>query len=101
MTVWPIYTGAGAPHDRIDGLPAPPNWRAFDGGPPLPSPGQADPDTIRRLGPHDGSGGNGRVPDEHEIQMVNAALFLRRPADRSSAARESQRSGAGDVPPSC
>ena len=79
MTVWPIYTGTGGPHDRIDRLPAPPNWRAFDGGPPLPSPGQVDPGTMRRLGPQDRGGRDGRVPDEREIQMVNAALFLRRP----------------------
>jgi MoxR-like ATPase len=79
VTVWPIYSGTGGPHDRIDNLPAPPNWRAFDGGPPLPSLDQADPETLRRLGPQDRSDGNGRVPDEQEIQMVNAALFLRRP----------------------
>jgi MoxR-like ATPase len=79
VTVWPIYTGTGVPHDGIDRLPAPPNWRAFDGGPPLPSPDQADPGTLRRLGPRNGSDGSGRVPDDQEIQMVNAALFLRRP----------------------
>jgi MoxR-like ATPase len=79
MTVWPIYTGMGGPHDGIDRLPAPPNWRAFDGGPSLPSPDQPDPGTLRRLGRQDRAGSNGRVPDEQEIQMVNAALFLRRP----------------------
>ena len=79
MTVWPIYTGTGGSHDGIDRLPAPPNWRAFDGGPPLPSPDQPDPGTLRRLGQQDRAGSNGRVPDEQEIQMVNAALFLRRP----------------------
>jgi len=79
MTVWPIYTGTGRPHDGIQRLPAPPNWRAFDGGPALPVPDQADPGIRRRLGSQDPSAGNGRVPDEQEIQMVNAALFLRRP----------------------
>ena len=79
MSVWPIYTGTGVPHDGIDRLPAPPNWRAFDGGPPVPSPDQADPGTLRRLGPRNGSAGSSRVPDYQEIQMVNAALFLRRP----------------------
>jgi MoxR-like ATPase len=79
VTVWPIYTGTGGQHDGIDRLPAPPNWRAFDGGPPLPSPDQPDPGTLRRLGRQDRAGSSGRVPDEQEIQMVNAALFLRRP----------------------
>lgn len=78
-TVWPIYTGTSVPHDGIDRLPPPPNWRAFDGGPPLPSPDQPDPSTLRRLGTRDGSGSNGRVPDLQEVQMINAALFLRRP----------------------
>ena len=74
---WPIYTGKGEPHDGIDDLPAPPNWRAFDGGPPLPPPaaGAADPSTERRLG----TGGHHRVPEAEELQMINAALYLRRP----------------------
>ena len=36
MTPWPIYTGSGVPHDGIDQLPAPPNWRTFDGAPVCP-----------------------------------------------------------------
>ena len=79
MTAWPIYTGTSRSHDGIDRLPPPPNWRAFDGGPPVPSPGEPDPGTLRRLGLQDRAGSGGRVPDEQEIQMVNAALFLRRP----------------------
>lgn len=77
MTAWPIYTGVGVPHDGIESLPPPPNWRSFDGGPSLPSPptDRPDPSTIRRLGP----GSNRRVPNVDEIQMINAALFLRRP----------------------
>ena len=79
MSEWPIYTGTGVPHDGIDHLPDPPNWRTFDGGPPLPSPQHADPDTVRRLGKRDGHPDEVWVPTKHEIQMVNAALFLRRP----------------------
>jgi MoxR-like ATPase len=76
---WPIYTGSGVPHDGIDQLPAPPNWRTFDGGPVLSAPpadlDRPDPSTARRLGRRDSR----RVPHQHEIQMINAALFLRRP----------------------
>lgn len=79
MSVWPIYTGIGIPHDGMDGLPPPPNWRVFDGGPPLPSPGEADPGTVRRLGSPESFGGTQWVPDHEQVQMINAALFLRRP----------------------
>ena len=72
-----IYKGLGEPHDGIEGLPDPPNWRAFDGGPPLPPPaaGAADPSTERRLG----TGGHHRVPEAEELQMINAALYLLEP----------------------
>lgn len=79
MSIWPIYTGTGVPHDGIDQLPAPPNWRAFDGGPPLPTPGQADPGTARRLGSLESYAEVSWSPDDEQVQMVNAALFLRRP----------------------
>lgn len=79
MSVWPIYTGIRDPHDGIDSLPAPPNWRSFDGRPALPTQsehnGAPDPSTARRLG----LGNHHREPDPREIQMINAALFLRRP----------------------
>jgi MoxR-like ATPase len=79
VTAWPIYTGIGDPHDGIDLLPAPPNWRSFDGRPILPSPakhnGAPDPTTARRLG----LDSHQREPDPQELQMINAALFLRRP----------------------
>lgn len=75
MTVWPIYTGRSGPHDRIDDLPSPPNWRAFAGGPVVDRPHQHDSGTGRRLGVAD----EHRVPGDLEIQMINAALFLRRP----------------------
>ncbi|TWD13141.1 dynein-related subfamily AAA family protein [Streptomyces sp. T12] len=77
MTAWPIYTGSGVPHHGVDRLPAPPNWRSFDGSPVMPSPDTPDSAARRRLGalPE----GTVRVPDPQEVQMVNAALFLRRP----------------------
>ncbi|UJW32508.1 MoxR family ATPase [Saccharothrix sp. AJ9571] len=76
MTVWPIYRGVGAPHDAIVDLPPPPNWRAFDGGPLVPLPADTtDTTAVRRLGAPEYR----RSPSELELQLVNAALFLRRP----------------------
>ncbi|WP_405805251.1 MoxR family ATPase [Streptomyces sp. NBC_00210] len=67
---WLIYTGTRTPHDGIDRLPAPPPWRAFHGGEPLPRPAA---DT-----------GNQHAavsyrPGVEAIRQVNAALYLRRP----------------------
>ncbi len=75
MPSWPVYTGTEEPHDGISRLPDPPPWRAFDGGPTLP---------LLRHGEDSGS------PDwEHRastyqatresVELVNAALILRRP----------------------
>jgi MoxR-like ATPase len=78
MTDWLIYRGTGEPHDGIVDLPAPPNWRTFDGGPTMAAPGNGvDPTTVRRLG------GRRHALAAHAsptvIHMVNAALYLRRP----------------------
>ncbi|GAB3835681.1 AAA family ATPase [Dactylosporangium cerinum] len=70
MSDWFIYTGQSAPHQRIDELPPPPNWRNFKGDDESP-----DGDTERRLG----SAAFRLKPDEQTLQMVNAALYLRRP----------------------
>jgi MoxR-like ATPase len=74
MSNWLIYTGVPDPHDGISRLPPPPNWRDFDGGPPMATPADEDTDHERRLGtlaPPD--------PDDRSVEMVNAALYLRRP----------------------
>ncbi|MFF4857644.1 AAA family ATPase [Streptomyces rubiginosohelvolus] len=76
MPLWPVYTGSSEPHDGVDTLPDPPPWRTFDGGPALPAvPGE------ERQG-----GAPGRVhrartyqPTPETVQLVNAALYLRRP----------------------
>ncbi|WUH97401.1 MoxR family ATPase [Spirillospora sp. NBC_00431] len=70
MPDWLLYTGSRRPHDGIDRLPPPPPWRAFDGGPVLPTPS--------------GSSGNAHQattyrPSDDAVQQVNAALYLRRP----------------------
>jgi MoxR-like ATPase len=79
---WWIYRGTGRPlagASLADLIPPAPPWRAFDGG-PLPAgdvlpqdEGEAD----RRLGSEHRLAA--RHVDAHEIDMVNAALYLRRP----------------------
>ncbi|MER5436199.1 MoxR family ATPase [Streptomyces sp. NPDC002588] len=77
MPHWSVYTGNSEPHDGIDRLPAPPPWRAFDGEPVLPAPGDADdeaavsPDRVHRARTY--------VATAESVQLVNAALVLRRP----------------------
>ena len=78
MTDWRIFTGRGAPHDRILDLPDPPSWRQFE----------RDEDEIEWLeaprevrGRDRTRGQNFRVSpkDEDLVNVVNAALYLRRP----------------------
>ncbi len=65
MKDWWIFTGSGEPHDGISRLPAPPSWRAFTNV------------VDKRLGAN-GRGAAFQVgPDE--IDLINAALYLRRP----------------------
>lgn len=77
MPHWSVYTGRDEPHDGIDDLPAPPPWRAFDGGPALPPPHDGDdatavsPDRVHRARSY--------VATEESVRLVNAALCLRRP----------------------
>ncbi|MFJ9780634.1 AAA family ATPase [Amycolatopsis sp. NPDC101161] len=79
---WWIYQGTGRPLGDIDLMellpPAPP-WRVFDGEPPReagPVP-EDDRETDRRLGAARHLAA--RLVDPHEVEMVNAALYLRRP----------------------
>jgi MoxR-like ATPase len=75
---WLIYRGTGEPHTRIDALPEPPPWRDFDGGPLVaPGPGP-DSSSARRLGAYRHMAEMHR-PSPEELEMVNAALYLRRP----------------------
>ncbi|GGN56407.1 ATPase AAA [Streptomyces albiflavescens] len=77
MPLWPVYTGTNEPHDGITRLPDPPPWRAFDGGPVLDTPAEADdssatsPDRRHRARTYQAT--------ERSVQLVNAALYLRRP----------------------
>ncbi len=71
---WYVYLGTAEPHGRIAHLPPPPPWRQFDGGPPLTIPPDGwgtSPADLRRATSY--------RPDAEAVEMVNAALCLRRP----------------------
>ncbi|MEW1722265.1 MoxR family ATPase [Streptomyces sp. NPDC093109] len=68
---WLIYRGAGEPHGGIGQLPPPPPWRDFGGH---GGDGSAD----RRLGGYRHEAELHR-PGAEELEMINAALYLRRP----------------------
>lgn len=73
---WLIYGGGGVPHDGIAHLPSPPPWRSFDGE-PVAEEQPPDQGVATRPGMAD----RARVyqPDTEVVEMVNAALYLRRP----------------------
>ncbi|WP_406227934.1 AAA family ATPase [Streptomyces anthocyanicus] len=72
---WLIYRGAGEPHDGIDRLPDPPPWRDFTS---RDAAGSGDGSEDRRLGAHRHLAELHR-PGAEELEMINAALYLRRP----------------------
>lgn len=77
MSDWSVYTGTSDPHAGIERLPAPPPWRAFDGAPVLPVPEESadeaavSPDRVHRARTY--------VATPDSVELVNAALILRRP----------------------
>ncbi|WP_371671744.1 MoxR family ATPase [Streptomyces sp. NBC_00289] len=76
MPLWPVYTGTSEPHDGISRLPPPPPWRAFEGTPVLGLPQDGDgaatsPDRTHRAETYRAT--------PQTVQLVNAALYLRRP----------------------
>ncbi|MEU9976022.1 MoxR family ATPase [Streptomyces sp. NPDC051014] len=72
---WLIYRGAGEPHDGMDRLPPPPPWRDFSGRDAADG---GDGSQGRRLGAHRHLAELHR-PGAEELEMINAALYLRRP----------------------
>jgi MoxR-like ATPase len=71
---WRIYRASGVPHDGISRLPEPPPWRVFGGGPALsylPN-GTAEPPGVAIRA-------EAYQADDKTIELVNAALYLRRP----------------------
>ncbi|MGA5320366.1 AAA family ATPase [Streptomyces seoulensis] len=78
---WLIYRGAGEPHDGMSRLPPPPPWRDFSarGAETSAEPGEdGDGSRDRRLGAHRHLAELHR-PGAEELDMINAALYLRRP----------------------
>jgi MoxR-like ATPase len=83
---WWIYKGTGVPHGGIKDLPPPPNWRKFTGEVIAGPRRQAtikDADIRRHIGSNPSrSVKYDAIEDEElikEIEMINAALYLRRP----------------------
>ncbi|MET0415248.1 MAG: hypothetical protein ABW022_04410, partial [Actinoplanes sp.] len=70
-----IYTGAGAPHDRLVELPPPPPWRRFDGA-VMPDSSVVPPGVGSR--PGDELRASSYRADPAVVDRVNAALYLRR-----------------------
>ncbi|MFF2325346.1 MULTISPECIES: AAA family ATPase [unclassified Streptomyces] len=76
---WLIYRGAGEPHGGIEQLPPPPPWRDFAGrGAPEAGESDGDGSADRRLGAYRHIAELHR-PGAEELEMINAALYLRRP----------------------
>ncbi|MGC5038339.1 MULTISPECIES: AAA family ATPase [unclassified Streptomyces] len=78
---WHIYRGTGQPRGDAplsELLPPAPPWREFSGGPLITEePPRDEAEFTRRLGPADAP--LARVASPQERDLVNAALFLRRP----------------------
>ncbi|MER7174943.1 AAA family ATPase [Streptomyces mesophilus] len=77
MSLWPVFTGSSKPHDGIDQLPAPPPWRAFDGGPALATPAEHEDESA--TSPDRRHRARTYIATDEAVQLVNAALYLRRP----------------------
>lgn len=75
---WHIFQGSGEPHDEINRLPAPPRWRAFKGEILEERHFDPDPQLERRFG-QDIQKRFAFQVSEKVKDLVNAALYLRRP----------------------
>lgn len=69
---WLIYRGLDQPHDGITQLPEPPPWRTFEGE-------VVDQPTLPPPDPQTGEKARAYLPADDVVEMVNAALYLRRP----------------------
>jgi MoxR-like ATPase len=74
---WFIYRGTTEPHDGMSRLPAPPPWRQFSSS---ASDDPLSPEDVASSARHHGLSRSTRyLPGRDVIEMVNAALYLRRP----------------------
>jgi len=74
---WLVYRGTSVPHNEIGTLPPPPPWRRFDGE-VVREPASWESGTVgSRPGVDDRA--EAYLPGGDVIEMVNAALYLRRP----------------------
>jgi MoxR-like ATPase len=72
---WLIYRGTGEPHDGIAELPEAPPWRRFDGQ--VAEEAAVTATVGSRPGVDDRA--EAYLPSDDVVEMVNAALYLRRP----------------------
>jgi len=70
---WKIFRGNSAPHDGIKDLPAPPPWRNLGGSEGRNGSADCSPQTS------DERRGRTYCASDEEVQLANAALYLRRP----------------------
>jgi MoxR-like ATPase len=76
MKDWWLYKGIHEPHDGIDALPDPPSWRRFSKAEPEST---AESTMTEEEEQRLREKAYGFQIDEDEIDVINAALFLRRP----------------------
>ncbi|WP_405873661.1 MULTISPECIES: AAA family ATPase [unclassified Streptomyces] len=69
---WWVYRGDGIPHNAIERLPDPPKWRPLQQGMPPQ-------DSVTSTAPADTRRGRVFQADRALVDVVNAALLLRRP----------------------
>src|SRR5690349_3392579 len=76
-TDWRIYRGTGQQHDDIARLPAPPRWRRFAGQPVVDQPPSSSisPQHLPSMDER----AKAYLATDEVVEMVNAALYLRRP----------------------
>jgi MoxR-like ATPase len=77
LNEWHIYRGTGEPHNGIAKLPKPPRWRSFDTEGSLDPPPEPTHISARRLG--ELARAKAYQASADEVDLVNAALYLRRP----------------------
>lgn len=76
-TQWLIYHGTHEPHDGIVDLPEPPPWRGFSGEIAREATSWESEAVGSRPGADDRA--EAYLPSHDVVEMVNAALYLRRP----------------------